>query len=171
MNPAERVRVGQTKLTVTRLGLGGAPLGNLYEAMPDDQAFSAVRHALDLGICYIDTAPLYGVGLSESRIGKAIDGFPRNELTISTKVGRLLKPKTKEIEEFVDVPPLEPYFDYTRNGILESYRRSLERLGVSRADILLIHDPDDHMEQAIEESYPALDELRSQGQVTQLASV
>jgi D-threo-aldose 1-dehydrogenase len=166
MNPIERVRVGQTKLSVTRLGLGGAALGNLYQSMSDDQAYSAVNRALDMGIRYIDTAPLYGVGLSESRIGKAIHGFPRNELTISTKVGRLLRPKTKEMEEFVDVPPLEPYFDYSRNGILESYRRSLERLGVSRTDILLIHDPDDHLEQAIEESYPALDELRTQGEVT-----
>ena len=162
--------VGKTKLTVTRLGLGGTGLGNLYRAISDDQAYETVRRALDLGVRYIDTAPLYGSGLSESRIGKAIRDFPKSELTISTKVGRLLRPKTKEIEQFVNVPPFEPYFDYSRKGVLESYQKSLERLGLNRADILLIHDAEEDLEWAIEESYPVLKELRLRTEVTAIGA-
>lgn len=170
MNPTQRVPVGQTKVTVTRLGLGGAALGNMYSALSDSQATATVRKALDLGIRHVDTAPEYGVSLSETRFGKAIRNFPKNELTVSTKVGRLLRKRTRENSEWVDAPPLESYFDFSRKGVLESYGTSLERLGIKRADILFIHDPEEHMEEAASDSYPVLDELRSRGDVTAIGA-
>ncbi len=170
MDPTKRVTVGQTKLTVTRLGLGTAAIGNLYRAVPEEQAYSTILKALELGVRHIDTAPEYGVSLAESRVGRAIRGFPKNRLTISTKVGRLLRKIDRENDTWPGAPRLESYFDFSKKGVLESYKISLERLGVTRADILFIHDPDDNLEQASNESYPALDELRSRGEVTAIGA-
>jgi len=166
LNPSETIPIGHTSVRVTRLGLGGASLGNLYSPISNEQAQSTIDRALDLGVRYIDTAPLYGSGLSEYRIGNAIKTRSPKQLTISTKVGRLLKPSAStRISQFPGSPSLEPYFDFSQKGIISSYESSLQRLGVSSADILLIHDPDDHLDQAIHHSYPALVELRSKGRV------
>jgi len=170
MDPTKRVPVGQTKLTVTRLGLGTAAIGNLYKAVPEEQAEKTIQKALELGVRHIDTAPEYGTSLAESRIGKAIKGFPKNRLTISTKVGRLLRKIDRDNEMWPGAPRLESFFDFSREGVLESYKTSLERLGLIRADILFIHDPDDHLKEASEQSYPVLDELRSQGEVTAIGA-
>ena len=157
MNPLERVRVGATDLRVTRLGLGGAALGGAYGPTTDSEADSTIEKALRLGIRYVDTAPLYGRGLSEGRLGRyfASRGKP-SDLVLSTKVGRILRPGSGN---------QEPLYDYTREGVLRSVESSLGRLGVDAVDILYIHDPDDHYEEAISQAYRALAELRQTGRV------
>ena len=135
--------LGKTGLGVTALGLGLAPLGNLYRAISDADARDTLETALDLGIRYFDTAPYYGFGLSEQRAGEALSD--RVDVVISTKVGRLLNPALDsdtavERHGFVSPMPFEPAFDYSYEGILRSHEQSLERLGRDRVDILLIHD-------------------------------
>lgn len=163
-------QVGATQLAVTRLGFGAAEIGGLYSAVSDEAAESIVRHAWDLGIRYFDVAPFYGFGKAERRMGRALRGYPRDEYSLSTKVGRLIRPMDEPgvqpgTANFEDAPPLRAKFDYSRDGILRSVDDSLERLGLDRIDILFIHDPDDHWEPAISEAYPALADLRSQGMV------
>lgn len=163
----QRRRLGRTSVEVTELGFGGAPIGNLYSAVSDDQATASVQAAWDGGIRYFDTAPHYGIGLSERRLGKALQQYPRDEFVISTKVGRLLvpngRPAGKDQEGF-DLPDdLTRIRDYSADGVRRSLDESRERLGLDRIDIALVHDPDDHLEQAAEESIPALCELRDQG--------
>lgn len=135
--------VGGSDLTITALGLGLAPLGNLYRPIGERQAREAIDTALELGIRYFDTAPYYGFGLSERRSGDALRG--NLEIAISTKAGRLLTPSTAadiavERHGFVSPMPFEPVFDYSFEGILRSHDQSLQRLGLARVDILLIHD-------------------------------
>ena len=153
-----------------RLGLGTAPLGNLYSAVSDEAAEAAVAAAWDAGIRYFDTAPLYGSGLSETRLGRALAGRPRDEYEISTKVGRVLEPGTDPDSIFVGTPPRRPRFDFSREGILRSFEASLDRLGLDRVDTLLLHDPDDHEDQARAEALPALIELRESGAVTSIGA-
>jgi D-threo-aldose 1-dehydrogenase len=150
---------------VTRLGLGCAPLGNLFAAITDDQAKATVDAAWDAGIRLFDTAPLYGQGLSEIRLGRALHGRPREEYTLSTKVGRLLRdvPDGPWPSIFVDAPELEPVFAYSRDDTLRSIEESLDRLGVDRLDIVHVHDPDDHEDEALRGAFPALLRLRDQG--------
>jgi D-threo-aldose 1-dehydrogenase len=144
MNSALPVRkLGRTAVGVTALGLGTAPLGNLYRTMSDADARETLDTAIALGIRYFDTAPYYGFGLSELRVGDAVRG--RTDVAISTKTGRLLKPApqvdtTGERHGFLSPMPFEPEFDYSHDGILRSHEQSLERLGVAQIDILLIHD-------------------------------
>ena len=179
-DPTERRRVGRTELTVTRLGFGGAPIGGLFSAVSDSDAVATVRRAWDLGIRYFDTAPLYGYGTSERRVGTALAGMPRDELTISTKVGRLIRPSDaiaddadidrqelagREDAFYVGTGPVRPVFDYSFDGVMRSVEESLERLGLERIDIAFIHDPDDHWEAAIGGAYPALERLRADGVV------
>jgi len=163
----ETAAVGAVR--VTRLALGCAPLAGLYEPVSDDAAQQALAAAWDAGIRTFDTAPLYGLGVSERRLGAALARWPREEITLCTKVGRVLEPRTGPASEssrqFPGAPPLEPRFDFSRDGVLRSFEASLERLGVERVDIVHIHDPDDHMEVALGEAYPALEELRAQGLV------
>ncbi|HEV8407522.1 MAG TPA: aldo/keto reductase [Sphingomicrobium sp.] len=135
--------LGRTGLEVSVIGLGLAPLGNLYRAISDADAEDTVATAIKLGIRYFDTAPYYGFGLSERRAGGALRGL--DDIIISTKVGRLLGPKTDETSPaerhgFVSPMPFEPRFDYSHDGILRSYEQSLDRLRTARIDILLIHD-------------------------------
>ena len=167
MNPLDEIEIGTTGLRITRLGLGGAPFGGLFKPVGQDASVGAIRRALDLGIRYFDTAPLYGHGRSETVYSKAFDGVARDRLALSTKVGRVLVPTdgAAEDEFYMDLPPLEPVFDYSREGILRSLEDSLERLKLDRVDIALIHDPDDHYEQAMNEAYPTLADLKSQGVV------
>ena len=179
-DPTECRRVGHTAVTVTRLGFGGAPIGGLFSAVTDADAIATVRRAWELGIRYFDTAPLYGYGASERRMGASLASVPREEFTISTKVGRLIRPSDalpdgadvdrQELDRqenafYVGTGPVRPVFDYSYDGVLRSMEESLERLGLERLDIAFIHDPDDHWEAAIGGAYPALERLRADGVV------
>ena len=173
MDPLEKRVLGSSGLEVTRLGLGCAAIGGLYGDIPDDQATAVVHRALDLGLNLFDTAPLYGSGKSEIRLGRALAGVPRDSYILATKVGRLLVPAQGEdrgMGIFGDPPPFKPVFDYSYDGVMRSVEESLERLGLDRIDILHIHDPDDHFDEAIGGAYPALDKLRSQGVISSVSA-
>ncbi len=145
------------EVRLTRLGFGGAPVGDLYEPMSDADAAATVDAAWGVGIRYLDTAPHYGAGTSERRIGAAMAARPRPEWVISTKVGRILVADGG--------PGVRRVFDYTRDGVLRSLEESLVRLGLDRVDIVFVHDPDDHWETASREAVPALCRLRDEGVV------
>ncbi len=166
MNPLSKVRLGKTKLQVTRLGLGGAPLGGLFQDVPEGEALATIRRALPMGINLFDTAPLYGHGKSEMRMGRALAGIERGAFVLATKVGRLLAPVSPgelKPDEFDNPAPFRPVFDFSYDGVMRSFEASLKRLNLERIDILHIHDPDDHYQEAIEGAYPALAKLRRQG--------
>ncbi len=166
---SEHVILGRGGLSVSRLGVGTAPLGGLFSSVPDEGIDDLIFSALDAGLTYFDTAPFYGSGSSERRIGKGLRKAPRSSFTISTKVGRILVPGTSdEPTEYYDLDPFTPVFDYTASGIRRSFESSLERLGLDSVDILYIHDPDDHLDQAISEAYPELDKMRSEGLVASI---
>ena len=167
MTPLDKTEIGSTGVIVTRVGMGGAPIGGLYTAVEAATAVDTIRRAHELGIGYFDTAPLYGSGRSEMLFGEALETIPRGDYVLSTKVGRLLEPVAEQpdSDQFVDLPSLEPTDDYSRDGVLRSINESLGRLRLDRVDIAMIHDPDDHFEQALDEAFPALYELRSQGVV------
>ena len=151
---------------VSRFALGGAPLGNMFESLSEDDAQATVDAAWTRGVRVFDTAPLYGHGLSETRVGRALAGRPRDEYVLSTKVGRLLVPVGDEAPGptiFRNVPPVEPVFDFSRDGVLRSLEASLERLGTDRIDILHVHDPDDHLDVAETGAFPTLVRLREEG--------
>ncbi|MEY2424207.1 MAG: D-threo-aldose 1-dehydrogenase [Acidimicrobiaceae bacterium] len=153
---------------MTTLGLGCAPLGNLYDTVTDEEARAIVEAAYDAGVRLFDTAPLYGHGLSERRLGAALASFPRDSLTVATKVGRLLVPDDPgetEATIFVDVPAVHPVFDFSADGVQRSLEASLERLGLDRVDIVHVHDPDDHAEEALAGAFPALRRWRDEGVV------
>lgn len=165
----KRRRVGRTGVEVTELGCGGAGLGNLYTAISDEEAQAALGAAWDAGVRYFDTAPHYGLGLSERRFGAALAGRPRSEYVLSTKVGRVLEPNPHPTGSDMaaagfDVPDdLSRRLDYSADGVRRSLEASLERLGLDRVDIVLVHDPDDHVDQATAEAIPALIALREAG--------
>ena len=167
VHPLDKTEIGSTGLRITRLGIGGAPIGSLFRTVSDDDAVATVRRGLELGLNYVDTAPLYGHGVSETRLGRALLDIPRDSFILSTKVGRVLNPVdvTPSSPHFQSLPKMEPVFDYSRDGILRSLEESLKRLNLDRVDIAYIHDADDHWEQAIGEAYPTLADLRSQGVV------
>ncbi len=151
-----------------RLGLGCAQLGNLYTAIDDATATATVRAAWDAGIRYFDTAPHYGLGLSERRLGAALAGRPRDEYTVSTKVGRLLVPDPAGADRpdpdgFVVAAGHRRVWDFTADGVRRSLDDSLTRLRLDRVDLVLLHDPEAHVRPALGEAYPALHDLRSQG--------
>ena len=163
--------LGRSGMPVTEISFGGAAIGNLFTAVTDDDARAAIDAAWDGGVRFFDTAPHYGLGLSERRLGAALRGRPRGDYVISTKVGRLLEPAPPAVRggrdsEGFDVPAdLVRRFDYSADGVRRSLEASLGRLGLDRVDIALIHDPDAHQEQALREAYPALERLRSEGVV------
>lgn len=176
VDPRAKVRVGGSDVVVTRLGLGTAPLGNLFQPVAEDDAIGTVVQALTAGLRLIDTAPLYGHGLAEQRVGTALAGFEGSSLTdlvVATKVGRLLRkgapPDPSQMKDgrpiYVDTPEVNPVFDFSASGVRESIECSLERLGRDHLDIVHLHDPDEHFDQAVGEAYPALAELREQGVV------
>lgn len=160
-------RLGRSAVEVTELSFGGAALGNLFTPVDDEAAAAAVDAAWNGGIRTFDTAPHYGLGLSERRLGGALAGRPRAEYVISTKVGRLLEPVAEphgtDTEGFAVPAHSRRVFDFSADGVRRSLEASLVRLGLDRIDIALIHDPDDHGEQALREAYPALERLRSEG--------
>jgi D-threo-aldose 1-dehydrogenase len=164
----ERRRLGQRNVAVTGLGLGCAPIGNLFTAVSDEAAQATVDAAWDCGIRYFDTAPLYGHGLSERRLGLALRDRPRDDYVLSTKVGRLLRTSPDGEASptiFAGVGDVEPIFDFSRDGILRSIAESLERLGLDRIDVVLVHDPDDFEPEAMRSAFPTLLQLRDEGVV------
>ena len=168
MDPLKKVQIGKTSLQVTRLGLGGAPLGGLFEDVEGASAVATIQRALELGINFFDTAPLYGHGKSEMRMGEGLAGVPADSRVLATKVGRVLEPVepgTLEKDEFDNPAPFKPVFDFSYEGVMRSFNDSLKRLQVDRIDILHIHDPDDHYDDAIKGAYPALDTLRREGRI------
>jgi D-threo-aldose 1-dehydrogenase len=173
-------QIGRNGPSVTALGLGGTSLGNMYEAVEDRAARAVVESAYSSGVRLIDTAPVYGFGLSESRIGAALSALRRDELVISTKVGyRLLplKPGERGSDFWPGAPLLTSTFDFSRAGVRDSLFGSLERLRLERVDMVAIHDPDEaagvdpasgmpvksRFAEVMEGAYPALEDLRRQG--------
>lgn len=152
---------------MTRLGLGTAFLGNLFVAVSDDEAHRVVEAAWDAGIRLYDTAPLYGHGLAERRLGAVLRTKPRDEFVLATKVGRLLRAGAppEPGQSYVDVPSVNPVFDFSYDGVMRSVEESLDRFGLDRIDILHIHDPDAHFEEALMGAYPALARLRREGSI------
>ena len=167
MDPLDLMEIGGTGLRVTQLGMGGAPFGGTAVDVTEGVALETVDRALRLGVGLFDTAPFYGVGKSEVFFGKALSGVDRSNFALSTKIGRVLHSIDEPMKDsgWVKPFPFDWRFDFSRDGVLRSLEQSLERLDTDHVDILLIHDPDDHHEQAVKEAYPALDELRSQGVV------
>ena len=170
--------LGRSPVRVTRLGFGGAPLGNLFRPIDEPEAVETVRRAWAAGVRYFDTAPLYGSGLSERRIGAALAGLPRDAFALSTKVGRSLVPRRAGApvgpSAYGDVPPVEIEFDYTAPAVRASLETSLERLGIGRVDVVLIHDlgvvthgPDDAQRyaEAMDGAYRVLHDLRADGRI------
>jgi D-threo-aldose 1-dehydrogenase len=159
------VVLGRTRLSVTRLGLGTAPLAGLFEAVPEEHAVAVIERSWESGLRFYDTAPLYGHGLAEIRVGKVLRHKPREEFTLASKVGRLLRADVppEPGQSFRGTPPVNPVFDFSYDGVMRSVDESLERLGLDRIDILHIHDPDDHYEAALNGAYRALDRLRTDG--------
>ena len=167
MDPLSTAEIGTTGLRVTRLGLGGAPLSAYREVAEKADAVATIGRAYELGVRYFDTAPLYGYGNSERRYGMALCGLPRDQFVLSTKVGRIIEPieRTPDPEAAAGYRSFDAVFDFSRDGVLRSLEDSLRRLGLDRVDVALIHDPENHYEQAIGEAFPTLAELRSQGVV------
>ncbi|MCO6007980.1 aldo/keto reductase [Actinoallomurus purpureus] len=170
MYPA--VRLGRSGVEVSRVSFGAAGLGNLFAALSDDDAAQAIEAAWALGIRYFDTAPHYGLGLSERRIGQALRNRPRSEFVVSTKVGRLLEPVNGsgghvglDTAGFAVPATHRRVWDFSANGIRRSIEASLSRLGLDRVDIVYLHDPDDHGESAFADGYPELERLRTEGVV------
>ncbi|MEV7340214.1 aldo/keto reductase [Streptomyces sp. NPDC093544] len=162
-------RLGRRSVRISPLGFGAAPIGNLYTPLDENQALAAVDAAWDAGVRYYDTAPHYGLGLSERRLGAALAHRPRTEFTVSTKVGRLLEPHPAPTGSdltaggFAVPDTLIRRPDYSRDGVLRSLEGSLSRLGLDRVDIVYVHDPDDHLDAALGQALPALSALRDQG--------
>ena len=146
----EKRRIGSTDVFVTELGMGGAPLGRVSP----ENASESLRESFNQGIRYFDTAPLYGTGTSEKFFGKFLSKLDRQSFVLSTKVGRLIKDTGNEVNIT---------FNYKRDEILRSIEESLKRLDMDSIDIALIHDPDDHYDLALNEAFPTLDKLRSEG--------
>ena len=144
------------------LGFGCAPIGSLFEPVSDVQAEETLRHAWDAGIRYFDTAPLYGLGSAERRLGSLLRDKPRDDYVLSTKVGRLIRDGARSPDP---TSWTEFDFDFSYDGVMRSVEASLERLDLDRIDILLIHDPDDHHDEAITGAYNALDLLRHEGTI------
>jgi len=167
LKTSERGQLGKTSLQVTRLGLGSAPLGGLFEEVADDEAHRVVEAAWQAGVRFFDTAPLYGHGLAEQRMGAILRTKPRDEFVLATKVGRLLRAGAppEPGQAYKGVPPVNPVYDFSYDGVMRSVEESLHRLGLDRVDVLHIHDPDDHFEQAVSGAYRALDRLRAEGTI------
>lgn len=160
-------------VTLPEFFFGGAPIGGLYAPVSDADAYSTLEAAWDAGVRAFDTAPHYGVGLSESRIGSFLAGRPRDSFVVSTKVGRRLVPSSGPVEgvdDFYGTPALSRVRDYSADGVRRSLEDSLRRLGLDRVDIALVHDPDDHMDEAVSSALPALAELRDEGVVRMIGA-
>ncbi|MFG2923123.1 aldo/keto reductase [Streptomyces sp. NPDC048305] len=167
-----RSRLGHSTVEITELSFGAAAIGNLFTEVDPEEAAATVAAAWDEGVRHFDTAPHYGLGLSERRLGEALRDKPRQAYTVSTKVGRLLDPLPAEaaalqgLSEGYAVPHTHRRrWDFSADGIRRSIEDSLGRLGLDRIDVVHLHDPDDHGEAAFREGYPALERLRAEGVV------
>lgn len=173
-------RLDDGGLTFTELGFGTAPLGNLYRAIGDDDAHAVLCEAWEAGCRYFDTAPLYGLGLAETRLNRFLRARKRDDYLLSTKIGRILKVCAPEertgIGKFFDTPCRREHYDYSYDGVMRSLEASLERLGVDRVDILYAHDlcifthgskaeSDRRIEELMTSGYAAMVSLRDQGVV------
>ena len=150
---------------ISTMGIGAATFGGLFTSMSDSDAHDVVKSAFAHGINYFDTAPHYGKGTSERRLGALLNAYPRNSYILSSKIGRILVPTTQGADpDFLDADPtVERLFDYSAQGVERSLKDSLERLGLDSIDIVFVHDPDSHADVAIKEAYPALAKMRDQG--------
>jgi D-threo-aldose 1-dehydrogenase len=161
------IRNDGTGLPVTEVGFGGGPIGGLFHEVSTEDAQAALAAGWDAGIRYFDVAPHYGLGRAEREFGEFLQSKPRDEFVLSTKVGRLLVPEEaggRDLANLFDVPSdHRRVWDFSRDGVRRSLEDSLQRLGLDRVDVLLLHDAEDHFDEALREGYPALDELRSEG--------
>jgi D-threo-aldose 1-dehydrogenase len=167
--------IGTAQVRLSALGFGAAPIGNLFSKVAEDDAQATLEEAFTRGICYFDTAPFYGHGLSEQRLGRALGGRPRRTFVVSTKVGRRIESDEQRKTAFSDgfaVTGTRAFFDYSRDGVQRSVESSLRRLGIDRIDVLLLHDVgrrthgDRHAEflkQALDEALPTMAGLRDAG--------
>lgn len=169
----------EAPLKVSEMGFGGAPLGNMHRALSEEEAQATLRAAIDAGVTYFDTAPLYGHGLSEMRFGEALHNLPRGSYQLSTKIGRYLEPCEAGQEDagiFVDVPHNRAVYDYSYDGVMRSFEESLKRMGLDSIDILYIHDvdiwthgskeaSDRRIEEVMSGGYKAMEKLRASGDI------
>lgn len=170
-NAVEVRELGTSGVAVTRLGLGTAPLGGLFAPVSESDGVATVRQAYARGLRYFDTAPVYGLGNAEQRLGWGLRELPRDSYVVSTKVGRLLRGDASEDDPRIDGSTSmwhgtdggKPVFDFSYHGVRQSVSESLERLGLDRVDIALIHDPDDYYQEAGVGAYRALSDLRGAG--------
>ena len=161
--------LGRGGLRVGPYAFGVAPIANLGREISDDAAWGALEAAWDAGIRYFDTAPHYGLGLGERRLGAFLATKPRDEFVLSTKVGRLLveggNGMRQDTDGFDVRTSIVRRLDYSGDGVRQSLEESLERLGLDRIDVVFVHDPDDHRDEALEGAFPALDALRREGTI------
>jgi len=167
MDPLTTTRIGRTDVEVTRLGLGTSPLGGWPEAVAPKTGIATIEAAWSSGLRYFDTAPFYGYGQSELWLGEVLRARERSSYVVSTKVGRVLEPRRRADPPpmFQGARPFEAVFDFSHAGTRRSLTESLERLGIGRIDIALVHDPDDHLDDALDGAFAALAELRGEGVV------
>lgn len=182
MTTLERRKVGKTQLTVTEMGLGGAPMGGFRATIPEAEAVKLTDAAYEAGVRYFDTSPFYGYGRSELRMGAALREKPRQSYVLSTKVGRVMhaqRPGEALPKEFREngLPGFVPQFDYSYDGVMRSLEQSHFRLGLDRIDIALVHDVDfwtikdrrvldERFKTVMESGFRALDELRKAGVIS-----
>ena len=148
--------MGATDVEVSRFTLGGTPFGDMYAVVPDEQAVATVERAYEVGVRSFDTAPVYGVGKSERRLGLGIRGLPRDQITVCSKVGRTLQD---------DDGTIPPTFEYDEGAVLASLAGSRERIGVDRIDVVHVHDPDLHVDAALAGAFPTLRRLQADGAI------
>jgi D-threo-aldose 1-dehydrogenase len=177
MEVSHKRKFGRVPLDVTVMGFGAAPIGNLFRPISEQESEAIIHAAWRAGIRYYDTAPMYGHGLSEARVGHGLRWYPRDQFVLSSKVGRVLKPKKRSqiaFSPWVDGLPFELIFDYSYDGTMRSLEDSLQRLGLERIDIAFIHDIDvftqgdrqkEVFKQAMDGCWRALEQLRSAGVV------
>jgi len=161
----QKVGMKRVDLELTKLSLGTAPLAGLFKSVDISESDQLIHTALDNGMNYFDTAPLYGHGLAEERLGRIL-GSVTKPFVLQTKVGRVLNwvEKADPVPWFPDADPhIQPVFDYSADGIKHSLEDSLKRLGIDRIDIALMHDAENHIPQAINIAYPVLADLKRQG--------
>ena len=164
------VDLGRAGIRCSSVALGTAGIGNLFREVSDDDARDTLEVSRSAGANYFDTAPHYGLGLAEKRLGKFVDQVGRDSLLLSTKVGRLIRDNPSsdggmDDQGFMVSNRVHRVLDYSYDGVMTSLEESLERMGVDSVDIVFVHDPDDHEKEALEGAFPALEKLRSEGMI------